>query len=129
VFGVPFIAKTQQRIESIQREFTRHLSFLCSDFSHRQPYTVRLAKFELVSLRHRRHPTNMCFLFKLFNGKLHWQRGARWPSDQCARSFSKESHRMGDQNLISQACPCFGRHVKPLVPAAFVSIHSDLKEG
>jgi hypothetical protein len=26
---------------------------------------------------------------------------------------------MGDQNLLSRAPPCFGRHVKPLVPAAF----------
>ncbi|RVE41463.1 hypothetical protein evm_013887 [Chilo suppressalis] len=25
---------------------------------------------------------------------------------------------MGDQNLLSRAPPCFGRHVKPLVPAA-----------
>jgi hypothetical protein len=25
------------------------------------------------------------------------------------------SHRMGDQNLICQAPPCFGKHVKPLV--------------
>jgi hypothetical protein len=26
---------------------------------------------------------------------------------------------MGDQNLLSRAPPCCGRHVKPLVPAAF----------
>jgi hypothetical protein len=39
--------------------------------------------------------------------------------------------RMGDQNLLSRAPPCFGRHVKPLVPVAFaiVSIHSSFKEG
>jgi hypothetical protein len=44
---------------------------------------------------------------------------------------SMASHRMGDQNLISRAPPCFGRHVKPLVPVAFavVSIHSSFKEG
>jgi hypothetical protein len=32
---------------------------------------------------------------------------------------------MGDQNLLSRAPPCFGMHVKPLVPAAFavVSTH------
>jgi hypothetical protein len=36
---------------------------------------------------------------------------------------------MGDQNLLSRAPPCFGRHVTPLVPAAFavVSIHSSFK--
>jgi hypothetical protein len=35
------------------------------------------------------------------------------------------------KNLISQAPPCFGRHVKPLVPVAFaiVSTHSSFKEG
>jgi hypothetical protein len=39
--------------------------------------------------------------------------------------------RMGDQNLLSRAPPCFGRHVKPLVPVAFaiVSTHSSFKEG
>jgi hypothetical protein len=41
------------------------------------------------------------------------------------------SLRMGDQNLLSRALPCFGRHVKPLVPVAFaiVSTHSSFKEG
>jgi hypothetical protein len=46
-------------------------------------------------------------------------------------TFSKVSHRMGDQNLLSRAPPYFGRHVKPLVPAAFavISTHSSFKEG
>jgi hypothetical protein len=37
----------------------------------------------------------------------------------------REGHRMGDQNLLSRARPCFGRHVELLVPAAFavVSTH------
>jgi hypothetical protein len=34
-------------------------------------------------------------------------------------SQSMVSHRIGDQNLLSRAPPCFGRHVKPLVPDAF----------
>jgi hypothetical protein len=40
-------------------------------------------------------------------------------------------HGMGDQNLLSRAPPCFGRHVKPLVPVAFaiVSTYSSFKEG
>jgi hypothetical protein len=40
------------------------------------------------------------------------------------------THRMGDQNLLSQAPPSFGKHVKPLVPAVFaiVSTHSSFKE-
>jgi hypothetical protein len=39
------------------------------------------------------------------------------------------SHRMGDQNLLFQAPPCFRRHVKPLILAAFavVGTHSILK--
>jgi hypothetical protein len=32
------------------------------------------------------------------------------------------SHRMGDQNVLSRAPPCFGRHVKPLVPVAFAIV-------
>jgi hypothetical protein len=32
------------------------------------------------------------------------------------------SHRMGDQKLLSRALPCFGRHVKPLVPAVLQSL-------
>jgi hypothetical protein len=37
---------------------------------------------------------------------------------------------MGDQNLLSRAPPCFGRHVKQLAPAVFpvVSIHSSSKD-
>jgi hypothetical protein len=34
-------------------------------------------------------------------------------------SVSMARLRMGDQNLLSRAPPCFGRHVKPLVPVAF----------
>jgi hypothetical protein len=29
------------------------------------------------------------------------------------------------QNLLSEAPPCFGRHVKPLVPAAFAVVSTD----
>ncbi|CAG9784344.1 unnamed protein product [Diatraea saccharalis] len=32
---------------------------------------------------------------------------------------------MGDQKLLlSRATPCFGRHVKPLVPAAFAVVNT-----
>jgi hypothetical protein len=49
---------------------------------------------------------------------------------QCAALSQKLSNfclgRMGDQNLLSRATPCLGRHIKFLVPAAFafVSTHS-----
>jgi hypothetical protein len=41
------------------------------------------------------------------------------------------SHRMGDQNLLSRAPPCFERHVKLLVPAAFavISTYSSFQGG
>jgi hypothetical protein len=44
-------------------------------------------------------------------------------------SIVEVSHWIGDQNLLSRAPPCFGRHVKLLVPAAFpvVSTHSSFK--
>jgi hypothetical protein len=46
-------------------------------------------------------------------------------------TFSMVSHRMGVQNFLSRAPPCFGRHVRLLVPAAFavISIQSSFKEG
>jgi hypothetical protein len=46
-------------------------------------------------------------------------------SGQCARrAIAKAKHR--SQNLLSRGPPCFGRHVKPLVPVAFAiaSTHS-----
>jgi hypothetical protein len=44
-------------------------------------------------------------------------------------TFSIVSHRMDDQNLLSRAPTCFGRHVKLLVPVAFVvSTHSSFKK-
>jgi hypothetical protein len=62
---------------------------------------------------------------KIFCG-ARWPRGgAQWPRGQCARRAIAEakqrwltnsmvSHRIGDQNLLTQAPPCFGRHVKPI---------------
>jgi hypothetical protein len=43
---------------------------------------------------------------------------------------SRTKQRMGDQNLLARATPCFRRYVKPLVPAAFavVCTHSSFKE-
>jgi hypothetical protein len=42
--------------------------------------------------------------------------------------FSLASHWMGvewvTKNLLSRAPPCFGRHVKPLVPAAFAVVNT-----
>jgi hypothetical protein len=60
------------------------------------------------------------------------ERSVRWACDRGSSApVSMASLRMGDQNLLSRASPCFGRHVKPLVPVAFaiVSIHSSFKGG
>jgi hypothetical protein len=44
-------------------------------------------------------------------------------------SNAKVSHRMGDQNLLTRAPACFGKHVKPLVLAfAVVSTNSIPKQ-
>jgi hypothetical protein len=56
------------------------------------------------------------------------------PRGQCARRAMRNvlnGYRMGDQNLISRAPPCFRRHIKPLVPVAFaiVSTHSSFMES
>jgi hypothetical protein len=44
---------------------------------------------------------------------------------EAKQRLQKASHQMGDQNLLSRAPPCFGGHVKPLVPTTFtiVSTH------
>jgi hypothetical protein len=58
-------------------------------------------------------------------------RGALWPRGQCARRVIAEAKQHWSvigrvtNNVLSRAPPLFGRHVKPLVPAAFavVSTH------
>jgi hypothetical protein len=60
------------------------------------------------------------------------ERSVRSACDRGSQApVSMASHRMGDQNILSRAPPCFGRHVKLLVPAAFavVSSHSSFKGG
>lgn len=65
----PYYAVHSQRIESIQRAYTRHLAFQCIGFSHRSPYDQRLSKFKMISLNKRRLLLAMCFLHKLVHGQ------------------------------------------------------------
>jgi hypothetical protein len=54
------------------------------------------------------------------------ERSVRSACDRGSKApVSMASLRMGDQNLLSRATPCFERHIKPLVPVAFaiVSTH------
>jgi hypothetical protein len=54
-----------------------------------------------------------------------------WSVRSASKQIVEVSHWVGDQNLLSLAPPCFGRHVKLSVPTAFavVSIYSSFKEG
>jgi hypothetical protein len=66
---------------------------------------------------------NFAYIFQI--------RGARWPCGKCARRAIAEAKQRWSvigwvtKNLLSRAPPGFGRHVKPLVLAAFavVSTH------
>jgi hypothetical protein len=58
------------------------------------------------------------------------EREIRWPRSYCALAVTEFKQCWSVigwviKNLLSRAPPCFGRHVKPLVPAAFavVSTH------
>jgi hypothetical protein len=44
------------------------------------------------------------------------------------KPHSQRSVRMGDQNLSSRAL-CFGRHVKPVIPAVFVVVVDTARYG
>lgn len=66
----PFYTINSQRVESIQRAFTRHLAFVSRDVSHRSPYERRLSYFKMASLRERRTMHSLIFLHKLMNGQM-----------------------------------------------------------
>jgi hypothetical protein len=58
------------------------------------------------------------------------RRGARWPRGALQHAIVEVKQRWSvirrvTKNVLSRAPPCFGRHVKPLIPAAFavVSTH------
>jgi hypothetical protein len=68
--------------------------------------------------------------FLKINNINDYELGALWSSGQCAQRLVEVSHRIGDQCLLSRV-PCFGRHVKLLVPIAFavVRTHTSFREG
>ncbi|KAL0870278.1 hypothetical protein ABMA27_005303 [Loxostege sticticalis] len=53
-----------QRLENVQRNFTRRLAFVSHGISHRSSYEQRLSHFELMSLRDRRKLNDLAFLHK-----------------------------------------------------------------
>ena len=66
----PFYSVHSQRIESIQRSFTRSLAFTSPGISHRNSYESRLAFFKMSSLRNRRKVHDLMLLHKIINGKI-----------------------------------------------------------
>lgn len=65
----PFYAAHSQRLENIQRHFTRHLAFVSPDIFHKAPYAERLTHFNMVSLRNRRITHDLCSLHKIISGQ------------------------------------------------------------
>lgn len=111
----PFYSTHSQRVESIQRAFTRHLAFSRSGFSHRQPYCERLKEFNMVSLRNRRLLMDMCFLYKTLNGHLHCTDlimrlslavPHRYPRQRVAKLFAIPFARtnLGSQSPLARIC-------------------------
>lgn len=66
----PFYAVQSQRVESIQRAFTKHLAYTSGKISPRCPYEQRIQCYEMDSLRDRRLMHDLTFFFKLLNNKL-----------------------------------------------------------
>ncbi|KAH9633361.1 hypothetical protein HF086_004075 [Spodoptera exigua] len=66
----PFYAVQSQRVESIQRAFTKHLAYTTGQISPRCPYEQRMECFKMDSLHDRRLMHDLTFLFKLLNNKL-----------------------------------------------------------
>lgn len=64
----PLYTVHSQRVESIQRAFTKHLAFMSSKISHRCPYEQRLNFFKIKTLRDRRRSRDLIFLYKIVNG-------------------------------------------------------------
>uniref|UniRef100_A0A2H1VC59 SFRICE_022052 n=1 Tax=Spodoptera frugiperda TaxID=7108 RepID=A0A2H1VC59_SPOFR len=66
----PHYAVHSQRIESVQRAFTKHLAWTFGDISSRCPYEQRLQCYSMDTLRNRRLTQDLVFFYKLVNNKL-----------------------------------------------------------
>lgn len=64
----PFHAVHSQRIETIQRSFTRHLAFIYPSNSHRQHHDQRLPCFDMTNLRDHRLLLDLPFPYKILRG-------------------------------------------------------------
>lgn len=66
----PHYAVHSQRVESIQRAFTKHLAYTSAKISPRCPYEQRVRCFNVSSLRDRRLTQGLLFLHKIVNNRL-----------------------------------------------------------
>lgn len=67
----PVYSSSSQRIENIQRAFTRHLAYITRNISHRRPYSQRMSFFNITSLKTRRMIADLMFIHKILNNKIH----------------------------------------------------------
>ncbi|CAH2084216.1 unnamed protein product [Euphydryas editha] len=114
-----------QRVESIQRTFTRHLAFSASGISHRRPYCQRLAWFGMMSLRNRRTLLDMCFLHKILSQdvrdsnlveRISLSVPRRYPRNKIHNIFHIpiSKTRMGNQAPVVRLCANYNRIVRDL---------------
>lgn len=66
----PHYAVHSQRVEAIQRAFTRHLAYVSGSISPQSPYEERILHFLMNTLRDRRVAKDLIFFHKLVNNKL-----------------------------------------------------------
>lgn len=66
----PVYTVHSQRLESVQRAFTRHLAYVSPGISHRAPYDQRLSFLKMNTLRDRRRRQDLEFLHGLLNGRV-----------------------------------------------------------
>lgn len=111
----PTYAVHSQRIEQIQRAFTRHLAISAPNISHRCPYSERLNHFNILSLHDRRKMHDVIFLYKILNNLIDSSeilsslyvrvpfRPPRYPVFQLLRGPSSRTN-LGSYAAINRMC-------------------------
>ncbi|CAH2104164.1 unnamed protein product [Euphydryas editha] len=66
----PQYTAPSQRLERLQRSFTRYLAYHTSGISHKATYDLRLKHFKMISLHNRRIILDLTFLKKLISGQI-----------------------------------------------------------
>jgi hypothetical protein len=114
----PVYSAQSQRIESLQRAFTRHLAFVSPGINHRQPYQQRLDFFKLKTLRDRRAMSDVLFLYKLINSgaccghllsMISLNVPRRLPRHPCFKTFHipRSKTNLGLHQPVSRMCAAY----------------------